>query len=175
LLTGLISAPREYPHDVWIPFVISGAQARRGPELDGALTELLRCHETIASDLARGLPVGPRDEDLAAAQWCRGYLASASTCREWQADARGRQLLVPFVQLAVLDASDPREAGLAALAQGAPELWLASELPALAAAVHAHFEPQRNPQLARVSVTVGRELPCTCGSRRRYRQCCSLN
>jgi uncharacterized protein YecA (UPF0149 family) len=175
LLTALISAPRNYPHDVWIPFVISGSQIRRGPELDASLTELLRCHELITADLARGLPVGPRDDDAAAAQWCRGYLASASTCREWQADARGRQLLVPFVQLAAFDPADEREARLAALAQGAPEQWLRTELPMLAAGVHAHFEPHRTPELVGVSVAIGRDLPCTCGSRRRYRQCCSLN
>ena len=175
LLTALISSPGNYPHDVWIPLVVSGTQLRRGPELDASLTELLRCHEQLAGDLARGLPVGPRDDDACVAAWCRGYLVSASTSAPWQADPRALQLLLPFVQLAAFDPEDPREAKLGEAAIGAPERWRADELPALAAAVHAHFEPQRRPGLKGVMRAIGRELPCTCGSRRRYRQCCSLN
>lgn len=176
VLTALVSAPVAVPHDVWIPAVIAGSQQRRGPELDASLTELLRCHELLTADLARGLPVGPRDDAADSRDWCRGYLVGAHASAPWRADARGQQLLVPFVQLAGFDPAVPREARLGAPAAGAPETWDRAELPALAAAVHAHFETHRTPELVGVArIAIGRELPCTCGSRRRYRRCCSLN
>ncbi|MCX7892699.1 MAG: UPF0149 family protein [Burkholderiales bacterium] len=185
-LCAVVSAPQPIPEAVWMPIALGVDPADEEVAASGIVPLVRRLADECERDLLeeRGIePIlapGPGGQGLDYARWARGYLEGVSLAEPaWDAadPEAAHDLVLPFLALAG-DATPAERhacAGLIGLPEGA-DLDAALEED-LAALVQENFEHWLRRRLVpdpirRASPRVGRNDPCTCGSGRKYKQCC---
>ncbi len=178
-LTSIISGPIILPSE-WLPIYFSDAN-------EEGIGLVMRFYNEIASDLASGrfAMMVDRIEETSGAvdraeNWCRGYLrALAIRPGEWAEAAKDKQLhtyLLPIVGLG--DAE--RESGFDPVAD--PEVYgeLLNALPECAFAIYQWWRerlveaaPPSPSTIRRSEPKISPNVPCPCGSGKKYKRCCS--
>ncbi len=188
---SLICCPELVPPSEYLPQIFGGEISFESDEQAGEMIGLIQRHwNAIASDLMHTLevddvyfPVLMAEEDTPAQgnDWAYGFMCGVGLrphCwRELITNEENLALMLPIMILHHEHDADP--------ATRSPEITpekrekILQSMIANLTHIYRYFEPHRMAQSAapapmrRLSVKVGRNDPCPCGSGRKYKQCCA--
>jgi uncharacterized protein len=153
----------------------------RVPASESLAVDLLtRHHDAIERDLAAGKAREPWIYDLGdlgGVLWARGYLAGVGArTADWAPLLRNEQLVDTLLAPLFAMQPDPERSGKSKLSREQRQ-GLIRALPEIALATKAHWQGEWHPLLeaaAPRAVKTGRNDPCPCGSRKKYKRCCGV-
>lgn len=201
LFTAVGSSPTMRMPNEWLEIVIGESRLEDEAQAQQLVGALMGAYNAALEDLDDpSAKIGPDVEnEVAVAQWCRGYVIGARLDPEWVNDETAHMRLFPFgvlSDLVKLESADPEE--LAKIAANRPE-WTANLSAAVrefhdywadrrrsaaveaAAAMRARGKmpgptSDRVPEpIRRDGPKIGRNAPCPCGSGKKYKRCCGTH
>jgi uncharacterized protein len=184
LLTALAAGPVRVPASEYLAEILMAEGETAGldsPEHRALAVDLLtRHHDAIERDLAAGKAREPWIYDLGdlgGVLWARGYLAGVGArTADWAPLLRNEQLVDTLLAPLFAMQPDPERSGKSKLSREQRQ-GLIRALPEIALATKAHWQGEWHPLLdapAPRAVKTGRNDPCPCGSRKKYKRCCGV-
>ena len=161
----------------WLPLILGPPEF--GPDEDPRriVTLVMDTYNSIIEGLEKqSLVIPPWREQKNLRDWCQGYMQGMALNDEWVADDMARQILAPVVLMAGVESKDEDEAAALEdrLAGMDPD-----ELEDAVLEAHGYFRELRmsagvNGQtpVREGGARVGRNVPCPCGSGKKYNKCC---
>ncbi|MDD5248167.1 MAG: UPF0149 family protein [Rhodocyclaceae bacterium] len=191
LLCAVVSAPEPVMPSAWIPAALGVEPAYENEEQMREVTGLLmRYYDEVAGTLRRGeepdlvlFPVDADADEFDYAAWADGYLYGTHLGEADWLDAAGdygedlSDLLEDFFLLNGAIKEDVVKSGETWMSAAAERQALAAageNLPARVLAVYDFWQALRVPvaTLRREAPKIGRNDRCSCGSGRKFKQCC---
>ena len=193
-LCAVLSGPEAIPSSVWMPLVLGESPEYESAEQAEEVASLvMKFHDAVASALSSGedfdlflygLEDNPEQLDYAA--WCEGYVYGAQIGELNWFEAAGEfapdlseKMEVFFMLSGMLkeDAEKNREPWLSSKEEEKALAKAEEEFPATIHDIYRFWQAQRNSpaQVRRESPKVGRNDPCSCGSGKKFKQCCGKN
>jgi len=190
-LCAALSGPETIAPSVWMPLVLGESpeyeSAGQAEEVAGLV---MKFHDAIASSLSSGedfdlflygLEENPEQLDYAA--WCEGYVYGAQIGEvNWFEEAGefapdlSEKMEVFFLLSGMLkeDAEKNKEPWLNSKEEEKALAKAEEEFPATIHDIYRFWQAQRNSPapVRRESPKVGRNDPCSCGSGKKFKQCC---
>lgn len=192
--TALAIGPDTLMPSQWLPWVYDMREGKAEAEFENLeqanriLGLLMRYHNTVIrvfmDNPASFEPIYWRGAQWGAAEWCKGFLLGTRFSREaWSLLMVGQpKLFTPFFCLGTDEGIELIKTDHDA------EHWMNAVAPALVE-IHAHWKGHRDARPAglvgddfrlggqRVPITrespkVGRNVPCPCGSGKKFKKCC---
>jgi uncharacterized protein len=173
LLTAIASAPSMIPPSVWLASVFPGEAWESMEELEAVVQPLMRLYNSIINGLRRDELVfwTAFDNNVELIEWCAGYLEVVESDEIWSAE-----LIPDAPSLEPWYAVVGEVPAIDAFVR--PFDRLRTEIPQRALEMYAFWSDWRlNPSLAggripAISMRIGRNEPCPCGSGRKFKRCC---
>ena len=169
LIVAVASAPGMVGPSAWIQRVVGDAvfeSQEQAQQIFGTLMRLF--NHTLDSLNAGKLTILGENR----CKWCVGYVAGVDMDEDWMGDSDSLQLIAPITVVA--EGRVPR--GI-----DEPEGFLQGcrdNLERFAIDIHQHFTERRRKAIAvqtahsQLAPQVGRNAPCPCGSKKKYKRCC---
>lgn len=179
---GIVSGPRQIDPGIWYP-AIWAEQLPRWPN-DKEAETFRKLAIELMSEAAYMLGEEPDDyeaifladdngkgEKLIVSEWCAGYLRGAQTAG-WLDEAVPDSLQTSLA-LIILHGAESGAQALNAMSDAEYDASVAMLEPA-AVAIYQYWQEHLQPLLPvrRDDAKVGRNDPCSCGSGKKYKQCC---
>lgn len=179
---GIVSGPRQIDPGTWYPAIWADKLPRWPSDKEAETFRKLAIE--LMSEAAYMLGEEPDDyeaifladnngkgEKLIVSEWCAGYLRGAEVAG-WIDDelAKGLQASLAVI---ILHGAESGSEALNAMSDEEYDASVATIEPA-AVAIYAYWQEHLQPLLPvrRDELKVGRNDPCTCGSGKKYKQCC---
>jgi uncharacterized protein len=191
LLCAVVSAPEPVLPSVWMPAALGAEPVYESEEqMREVMTLLMRFYDEVAATLYRGeepdlilFPVDDDAEEFDYVAWADGYLYGTHLGEADWLDAAGdhaEDLSDLLEDLFLLngalkeDVVNHGEAWMSDAAERQAMEAAAENLPTLVLAIYDFWQALRFPveTLRRESPKVGRNDPCSCGSGKKFKQCC---
>lgn len=190
-LCAVISGPETLPPDLWMPLVLGEAPSYESADQADEVTALvMKFHDTVATALSGGedfdlFLYGEEDapEQLDYAAWCEGYVYGSQIGEANWFDAAGEfapdlseKMEVFFLLSGMLkeDAQKHKEPWLNKKEEEKALANAAEEFPATIHDIYRFWRAQCNPPapVRREAPKLGRNDSCSCGSGKKFKQCC---
>jgi uncharacterized protein len=173
LLTAIATAPETIPPSLWLAEVFPDPRWESMEACEAVVQPLMRLYNSITDALRSGelLLCTAFEEDEEFIDWCSGYLLVAERDAAWS-----EELVPDAPSLEPWYAVVGEVPAIDALSR--PLDRFRAEIPQRALEMYAFWSDWRlNPSLAggripAVSIRVGRNEPCPCGSGRKFKRCC---
>jgi uncharacterized protein len=186
LFCAVASAPAPIPPARWIPEVLGeGHEFQNEDEAHEITALLMRFYEDTAKQLNGGeglefILYGAEDDEEELAVWCEGYLMGTNLAEpSWDESAEPEdvdEMLFPFMALSGRLKEVTEESGEPWMDEKEEKRMLAEMREGLADSVLANrefwFEKSIPATVRREAPKVGRNDPCSCGSGKKFKNCC---
>ncbi|MEN6585707.1 MAG: UPF0149 family protein [Sulfuricella sp.] len=190
-LCAALSGPETIPPSVWMPLALGESpEYESAAQAEEVASLIMKFHDAIASALSGGedfdlFLYGAEDnpEQLDYAAWCEGYVYGAQIGEANWFEAAGEfapdlseKMEVFFLLSGMLkeDAEKNREPWLSSKEEAKALAKAEEEFPATIHDIYRFWQAQGNTPapVRRESPKLGRNDPCSCGSGKKFKQCC---